>query len=133
MTECQKMLKVYEEKNKENDEEEKEVNLRFIDKLEAGFWVISRNNNILPFLWNIAFSLIASLTKIYFFYIIQIFIIFNLSSTLKNLISSIVFRGGQLISVFYFSVIVNLCLASIAFYYFEEDFSKAIDSKMPLI
>ena len=131
MTECQKMLKVYEEKNKENDEEEKEVNLRFIDKLEAGFWVISRNNNILPFLWNIAFSLIASLTKIYFFYIIQIFIIFNLSSTLKNLISSIVFRGGQLISVFYFSVIVNLCLASIAFYYFEEDFSKAIDSKMP--
>ena len=131
MTECQKMLKVYEEKNKENDEEEKEINLRFGDKLKAGFSVIIRNNNLLPFFWNISFSLIAALTKIYFLYIIQIFIIFNLSSTLKNLISSIVFRGGQLVSVFYFSVIVNLCLASIAFYYFEEDFSKAIDSKMP--
>ena len=131
MTECQKMLKVYEEKNKENDEEEKEVNLRVWDKLEAGFTVIIRNNNLLPFFWNISFSIIAALTKIYFLYIIQIFIIFNLSSTLKNLISSIAFRGGQLVSVFYFSVIVNLCLASIAFYYFEEDFSKAIDSKMP--
>jgi hypothetical protein len=131
MTECQKMLKVYEEKNKENDEEEKEVNLRVWDKLEAGFTVIIRNNNLLPFFWNISFSIVAALTKIYFLYIIQIFIIFNLSSTLKNLISSIAFRGGQLVSVFYFSVIVNLCLASIAFYYFEEDFSKAIDSKMP--
>ena len=125
------MLKVYEEKNKENDEEEKEVNLRVLDKLEAGFTVIIRNNNLLPFFWNISFSIVAALTKIYFLYIIQIFIIFNLSSTLKNLISSIAFRGGQLVSVFYFSVIVNLCLASIAFYYFEEDFSKAIDSKMP--
>ena len=88
MTECQKMLKVYEEKNKENDEEEKEINLRFGDKLKAGFTVIIRNNNLLPFFWNISFSLIAALTKIYFLYIIQIFIIFNLSSTLKNLISS---------------------------------------------
>ena len=131
MTECQKMLKVYEEKNKENDEEEKEINLRFCDKIGAAFTVLVRKNNLLPFFWNILLSTTAAWTKIYFLYIIQIFIILNLSSTLKNLISSIVFRGGQLISVFYFSVIVNLCLASIAFYYFEEDFSKAIDSKMP--
>ena len=131
MTECQKMLKVYEEKNKENDEEEKEINLTVGDKFQAGFTVLVRKNNLFPFFWNILFSTIGAWTKIYFFYIIQIFIIFNLSSTLKNLISSIAFRGGQLISVFYFSVIVNLCLASIAFYYFEEDFSKAIDSKMP--
>ena len=128
MTECQKMLKVYEEKNKENDEEEKEINLTVGDKFQAGFTVLVRKNNLFPFFWNILFSTIGAWTKIYFFYIIQIFIIFNLSSTLKNLISSIAFRGGQLISVFYFSVIVNLCLASIAFYYFEEDFSKAIDS-----
>ena len=131
MTECQKMLKAYEDQNKENDEEEKEISLSFGDKLKAGFTVLVKKNKLLPFFWNILLSLIAAATEIYFIYIIQIFIIFNLSSTLRNLISSIAFRGGQLISVFYFSVIVNLCLASIAFYYFEEDFSKAIDSKMP--
>ena len=131
MTECQKMLKAYEEKNKENDDEEKEINLSLGDKIEASFIVLVRKNNLLPFFWNILFSTIAAVTKIYFLYIIQIFIIFNLSSTLKNLISSIAFRGGQLMAVFYFSVLVNLCLASIAFYYFEEDFTKAIDSKMP--
>ena len=131
MTECQKMLKAYEEQNKENDEEEKEVNLSVGDKIKASFIVLVRKNKLLPFFWNIVSSLTAAITEKYFLYIIQIFIIFNLSSTLRNLISSIAFRGGQLVSVFYFSVIVNLCLASIAFYYFEEDFSKAIDSKMP--
>ena len=131
MTECQKMLKIYEDKNKENDEEEKEISLSVADKIKACFIVLVRKNKLLPFFWNILLSIVAAITEIYFIYIIQIFIIFNLSSTLRNLISSIAFRGGQLISVFYFSVIVNLCLASIAFYYFEEDFSKAIDSKMP--
>jgi hypothetical protein len=131
MTECQKMLKAYEEQNKENDEEEREINLSVGDKIKAAFIVLVKKNKLLPFFWNIILSIMAALTEIYFIYIIQIFIIFNLSSTLRNLISSVAFRGGQLVSVFYFSVIVNLCLASIAFYYFEEDFSKAIDSKMP--
>ena len=131
MTECQKMLKAYEEQNKENDEEEKEIILSVGDKLKAAFIVLVKKNKLLPFFWNIILSVTAAFTEIYFIYIIQIFIIFNLSSTLRNLISSLAFRGGQLVSVFYFSIIVNLCLASIAFYYFEEDFSKAIDSKMP--
>jgi len=128
MTECQKMIKIYKE---QNNEEDKIISLSLNDKILAGFNVLIRKNKLLPFIWNIILSFIAAYKEIYIIYIFQLFIILNLSSTLRNLVSAIALRGGQLISVFYFSVVVNLCLAAVAFFYFEEDFIKEIDSKMP--
>ena len=128
MTECQIMIKNYEE---QNNEEDKIIILTLSDKFSAAFNVLIRKNKLLPFFWNIVLSFIGAYKEIYIIYIIQLFIILNLSSTLRNLVSAIALRGGQLISVFYFSVVVNLCLAAVAFFYFEEDFIKAIDSKMP--
>ena len=78
-----------------------------------------------------ALSITGAYTEKYIVFILQLFIIFNLSSTLRNLVSALTYRGGQLLSVFYFSVVINLCLAAIAFFYFEEDFIKSIDSKVP--
>ena len=101
------------------------------DKLKAVFIVLISKHQINGFIWNVIFSSIASSTEIYFIYICQLFIIFNLSSTLRNLIYSLLYKAKQLGATFYFSVIVNLCLAYIAFLYFEEDFTKIIDSKMP--
>ena len=128
MTECQIMIKNYEE---QNIEEGKIIVLTLSDKFSAAFNVLIRKNKLLPFIWNIILSFVGAYKEIYIIYIIQLFIILNLSSTLRNLVSAIALRGGQLISVFYFSVVVNLCLAAVAFFYFEEDFIKAIDSKMP--
>ena len=128
MTECQKMIKNYKDQTTEDD---KLIVLSLTDKLLAGFNVLIRKNKLLPFIWNIILSFLGAYKEIYIIYIFQLFIILNLSSTLRNLVSAIVLRGGQLVSVFYFSVVVNLCLASIAFFYFEEDFIKEIDSKMP--
>ena len=128
MTECQKMIKNYEE---QNNEEDKIISLTLSDKFMAGFNVLIRKNKLLPFIWNIILSFFAAYKGVYIIYILQLFIILNLSSTLRNLVSAVALRGGQLISVFYFSVIVNLCLSSVAFFYFEEDFIKEIDSKMP--
>ena len=128
MTECQKMIKNYEE---QNNEEDTIITLTLSDKFMAGFNVLIKKNKLLPFIWNIILSFLAIYKDIYIIHIIQLFIILNLSSTLRNLVSAIALRGGQLASVFYFSGIVNLCLAAIAFFYFEEDFIKEIDSKMP--
>ena len=128
MTECQIMIKNYEEQNKEVNTI---IELSMSDKFWAGFNVLVRKNKLIPFIWNIILSFYAAYKEFYFIYIIQLFIILNLSSTLKNLVLSIVLRGRSLLSVFYFSIIINLCLAAIAFFYFEEDFIKEIDSKMP--
>ena len=128
MTECQKMIKTYEE---QNNEEDKIITLSLSDKLLASFNVLIRKKKLFPFFWNVIFSFLGAYTEKFMIFIVQLFIILNLSSTLRNLVSSITLRGGQLLSVFYFSVVVNLCLASIAFHFFEEDFIKAIDSKVP--
>ena len=128
MTECQKMIKNYEE---QNNEEDVIISLTWTDKLIASFNVLIRKNKLLPFFWNMILSIIGSYTEQYIIFIVQLFIILNLSSTLRNLVSAITYRGGQLLSVFYFSVVINLCLAAIAFFYFEEDFIKSIDSKVP--
>ena len=128
MTECQKMLKNYED---QNNEEDAIISLSLADKLLASFNVLIRKNKLFPFFWNMALSITGAYTEKYIVFILQLFIIFNLSSTLRNLVSAITYRGGQLLSVFYFSVVINLCLAAIAFFYFEEDFIKSIDSKVP--
>ena len=126
MTECQIMIKNYEQ----NKEENTIIELSMSDKFKAMINVLKKKD-LLPFVWNIILSFIATYKELYFVFILQLFIILNLSSTLRSLVSALVLRGGSLLSVFYFSVIINLCLAAIAFFFFEEDFIKEIDSKMP--
>ena len=130
MTECQKMINAYERKRNEDDDE-KEITLTFADKIKAAYIVLIEKNKLFGFLWNIIFSAIGSFTEEYFVYICQLFIIFNLSITLRNLISSLTIKAKQLGAVFYCSVVVNLCLSAVAFLNFEEDFMRVIDSKMP--
>ena len=130
MSECQKMIKEYEQKNKD-DEDNKEIVLTSLDKLKASYIVLIRKNKLFAFIWNILLSAFAAFTEIHFTYILQLFIIFNLSVTLRNLLTSMTVKTSQLGAVFYLSVVINLCLAMIAFFYFEEDFMRAIDSKMP--
>ena len=130
MSECQKMIKEYEQKNKD-DEDNKEIVLTSLDKLKASYIVLIRKNKLFAFIWNILLSAFAAFTEIHFTYILQLFIIFNLSVTLRNLLTSMTVKTSQLGAVFYLSVVINLCLAMISFFYFEEDFMRAIDSKMP--
>ena len=130
MTECQKMIKEYEQKSDE-DEDNKEIELTTGDKIKAAYIVLIRKNKLFAFIWNIILSACASFLRIYFIYILQLFIIFNLSQTLRNLLTSMTVKINQLGAVFYLSVVINLCLAAVAFFKFEEDFMRAIDSKMP--
>lgn len=130
MTECQKMLKAYKLKQYE-DEEEHKVILMTKDKLKAAFIVLIEKNKLFAFFWNILFSAVASFTQVYFIYIFQLFIIFNLSQTLRNLLTSLTLKARQLSAVFYCSVVFNLVLATIAFFRFEEDFLNKISEKMP--
>lgn len=127
-TECEKMINLYK---KRNTEDEKEIVLSCGDKLKAAYIVLIEKNKLFGFIWNIIFSAIGSFTEEYFIYICQLFIIFNLSQTLRNLISSLSIKARQLGAVFYCSVVVNLCLAAVAFLNFEEDFMRVIDSKIP--
>jgi len=128
MTEKSIMIKAKIEKNHDNIDEE-EISLSFKEKLKATYNCIIKKNRIFSFLWNILFSALAYFTKKYIFYIIQLFILFNLSQTLRNLLSSLTLKGYQLLSVFYLSVVINLCLAAIAFFKFEEDFNNEIPAK----
>ena len=130
MTECQIMIKEYEHKI-DDDEDNKEIILGTGDKIKAAYIVLIKKNKIFAFVWNIILSAFASFYEIYFIYILQLFIIFNLSQTLRNLITSMTVKTSQLGAVFYLSVVINLCLAAVAFFKFEEDFMRAIDSKMP--
>ena len=130
MTECQKMIKEYQNKN-DDDEDNKEIILGTGDKIKAAYIVLIKKNKLFAFVWNIILSAFASFYEIYFIYILQLFIIFNLSQTLRNLITSMTVKTSQLGAVFYLSVVINLCLAAVAFFKFEEDFMRAIDSKMP--
>jgi hypothetical protein len=50
---------------------------------------------------------------------------------LRNLLSSVTVKANQLAGVFYLSIVVNLCLANIAFFNFEEDFTNTIPAKKP--
>jgi hypothetical protein len=61
MTECQKMLKNYEE---QNNEEDVIISLSLTDKLIASFNVLIRKNKLLPFFWNMILSIIGSYTLI---------------------------------------------------------------------
>ena len=126
MTEKSKMIKDYKEKTKQ-----KEFVLSKKDKLYAAYIVLIQKNKLFSYFWNIILSGVASFTGKYIFYIIQLFIIFNVSSALQNLLSSVTVKANQLASVFYLSIVVNLCLANIAFFNFEEDFTNTIPSKKP--
>lgn len=130
MTEKSKIIKNYEQKLQENDET-KEIVLTRKDKLKAAYIVLVKKNKLIAFIWNIVFSFCGSFFEIYILYIIQLFIIFNISSTLRSLVRSISLKGNQLAAVFYLSVVINYCLACVAFFKFEEDFTNEISAKKP--
>ena len=134
LTECQKMLK--KKKNEQSDESaenDEEVTLTLSEKMYAVFVVLVLKNKLFGFIWNIAFSAGGHFSDVYFLYIIQLFSIVNLSQTLRNLILSLTVKANQLCTVFYFTIILNLVFAAIAFFNFSQDFIKAIDSKPPKV
>jgi hypothetical protein len=108
----------------DNDTEYKEpTSLTFYGKILIAFNTIVLRNEINSFLWNVILASIAvSNPDFNFVYSVQLFVIVNLSETLKNIIRSVTSKYMQLLTTTMLMFLVCYVYACIAFFYFSEDF-----------
>jgi len=97
--------------------------LNFWNKLEILGNIIFLRNEVTAFLWHLIFSIIGVSQRIdNFVFAVEILIIINLSSVLKNIVKSITLRYNQLFVTFFLFLIINYLFGVFAFYFFSEDF-----------
>lgn len=97
--------------------------LKFWKKIKVLWNVIFFRNEIIAFLWHIVFCAIAlSNRRNHFLFSVEIIIMVNLSSILKNIVKSVTLRYKQLMVTFCLFLISNYQFGVFAFYFFGEDF-----------
>lgn len=128
-------LEKLKEKNKstisnENSKDENVLKLSFIGKAKLMIWnSIILKNQINGFIWNIIFSLIgiAGDMKYYFVFSVQLLIVINLSTTLKNIVRSVTLRYKQMSATSLFLLVTLYVFSTIGFFFFNEDFIFEIE------
>lgn len=102
---------------------EESISLTFSDKILVAFNTVVLRNEINSFLWNLILASIAVSNPNYnFVYSVQLFVIVNLSETLKNIIRSVTMKYKQFLTTTMLMILVCYVYACIAFFYFSEDF-----------
>ena len=92
------------------------------------FKTMLSKKEIISFLWNIIFSLIASSKSTHIFlFSIQLLIIVNISSTIQNIILAVVLRYKQLLVTFLFLFICMYIFSCLAFFFFSKDYVKTLE------
>jgi len=97
--------------------------LSFFHKVKIFRNVIFLRGEITAFIWHIIFCSVAiSDRDLHFLFSLEILMMVNLSSVLKNIVKSITLRYKQLLVTFFLFLISNYQFGVFAFYYFSEDF-----------
>ncbi len=106
----------------------KEVeNLNIMNKIQVFRNVIFLRNEVLAFIWHIIFCAAAySNRNNHFLFSLEILIIVNLSSILKNIVKSLTLRYKQLIVTIFLFIVSNYQSGLFGFYFFSEDFYAKI-------
>jgi hypothetical protein len=124
-----------ENKNSNRKIGEPVYKLKYYDKIFIFLKTIFWTNEINSFLWHVIFSSIGVYRPdLNFVYSVQLFVIINLSETLKNITRSVTMKSKQLVSTFTFMLLVCYFFASIAFFFLSENFIlNMFDPKHPFI
>ena len=100
-----------------------EEKLTRVKKFKLLFFAFLSRNTTIIFIWNIIFALILLFNpQLQFFFPAQLLIIAYISATLRIILKAVTLRFRQLISTFFLLIVVQICYASIAFFYFPEKF-----------
>ena len=92
------------------------------------FNTILSKKEIISFIWNIIFSLLAVLSsKNIYIFSIQLLIVVNLSETLQNIVKAISLRINQLLTTFMFLFIIIYIFSMLAFFFFSGDFIHVLE------